>query len=213
MSKNNTKKLQEILLIQGEDNSGPIPSIDRLREHEDLKHRILYIPQVIDDSIVDDVSYYIIKFNMDDANIPVENRKPIKLLIDSWGGEVYPTLNVMDLINISKTPVYTICMSKAFSAGGLILLAGHKRFAFENSSFMYHEGSLGFSGDRGKAKDFLDHQDAIEAKILDYVVSRTNFTREELDKTSRKDSYYVGEELITKGVVDEIVRDLSILNW
>lgn len=75
---------------------------------EDLEGRRLYINWEIDDSVVESVVYHILRYNRQDRGIPVEERTPIKLYINSPGGSVTDGFGLIDAIITSKTPVYTI---------------------------------------------------------------------------------------------------------
>lgn len=41
-------------------------------------------------------------------NIPIKERKPIKIYIDSCGGSLTDTLTIIDSIKLSKTPIYIL---------------------------------------------------------------------------------------------------------
>ena len=60
--------------------------------------------------------------NLQDSN------EPIKLHIQSLGGELLPTFNVIDTIEKSKAPVYSYIEGYAASAASLISVACHKKF-------------------------------------------------------------------------------------
>ena len=95
-------------------------------------NRHLHIGE-IDALVGDSVDSYIRFFNKqdDEDNIPIEERKPIKIFIDSPGGDLVATFTMINAIKLSKTPVYTINIGAAYSGGFFIFLAGHKRFAYE----------------------------------------------------------------------------------
>ena len=86
----------------------------------------------------------------DKNNIPVEERQPIKLYIDSNGGDLVQTFIMIDSIRLSKTPVWTIGMGAVYSGGFFTFISGHRRIAYPSSSYLYHEGSTGTFGDAGK---------------------------------------------------------------
>ena len=69
------------------------------------------------------------------------NREPIKLYINSYGGSIYDMWGLIDVILNSKTPIYTYCTGYAMSAAFKIFLAGHKRYCYKHSIFMYHQMS------------------------------------------------------------------------
>jgi ATP-dependent Clp protease protease subunit len=90
----------------------------------------------------------------DEENIPIEERKPILIFINSPGGSLDATFTMIDAIKMSKTPVYTINIGCAYSGGFFTFIAGHKRFAYPQSSFLFHEGAVNMGGDAGKFQNF-----------------------------------------------------------
>lgn len=49
---------------------------------------------------------------------PIADRKPIKIWINSNGGSLNAINELINICNLSKTPVYAIGMAKCYSAGG-----------------------------------------------------------------------------------------------
>ena len=64
-----------------------LPDFTEYETYLDLNERILYLDFDINDALVD-YSRRIIRWNRQDRDIPVEERKPIKLLINSYGGSL-----------------------------------------------------------------------------------------------------------------------------
>ena len=73
----------------------------------DEQERTFWVTTQIDNSLLDLVKM-IVKCNREDKGKPVEDRKPIKVFIDSPGGDVLALWTTIKAIEISKTPVYTI---------------------------------------------------------------------------------------------------------
>ena len=151
-------------------------------------NRQLHIGE-IDAFVGDSVDSYIRFFNRqdDEDNIPIEERKPIKIFIDSPGGDLVATFTMINAIKLSKTPVYTINIGAAYSGGFFIFLAGHKRFAYELSSFLFHEGSTGTSGDAGKFRNFADFYKKELDKLKSIVLKYTKISDEEYEKHIKDD--------------------------
>jgi ATP-dependent protease ClpP protease subunit len=82
---------------------------------------------------------FIYDINNDDKNLTPDKRSPIKIIINSDGGDVYSGFGIVEAIQNSQTPVYTICHGQAQSMALLVLAAGHKRFIGAYSTVMYHE--------------------------------------------------------------------------
>jgi ATP-dependent Clp protease protease subunit len=65
----------------------------------------------------------------------------IPIIIDSYGGEVYALLKMVDIIKSSKVPVATICMGKAMSCGAVLLTCGTEghRYMAPTATVMIHD--------------------------------------------------------------------------
>ena len=152
----------------------------------------------------------IIRFwnNYDDINeIPVKDREPIKLYIDSVGGDLCATLTMIDAIRLSKTPVWGINIGTAYSGGFFTYIACHKRFAYKHSSFLYHEGSAQNGGTSGQFQNFASFYKKQLNSLKDLVLETTNITDEEYEKIRRDDVWYSAEESLEKGITDEIPKE------
>lgn len=65
----------------------------------------------------------------------------IPIVIDSYGGEVYSLLKMIDVIRASSIPVATICMGKAMSCGAVLLTCGAEghRYMAPTGTVMIHD--------------------------------------------------------------------------
>lgn len=140
-------------------------------------------------------------------NIPVEEREPIKLYIDSNGGYLDDTLTIIDAIKLSKTPVWTICTGTAYSGGFFSFISGHKRIAYPHSTFLFHEGATGNSGTSGQFENYSTFYKRQLECLKDIVLKNTNITEEEYQKIKRDDVWYFVEDGIEKGFIDEIAEE------
>ena len=110
-----------------------------------------------------------------------EERVPIKIFINTPGGDVQEVFNIISAIKMSKTPVYTITYGCGYSGGFFIGICGHRRFGFANSSYLFHEG---MTIDGGDAHKFLQHVDYYKfqlKRIKSIVIENTKITSEEYD--------------------------------
>lgn len=140
-------------------------------------------------------------------NIPIEERKPIRLYIDSNGGDLTASFTIIDAIRLSKTPVYTINVGAAYSGGFFIFIAGHKRFAYPLSTFLYHEGSTGNVADAGKFRNFADFYDKELEMLKELTLKYTKFTPEFYEEKKRDDLWLTAQEALDLGVCDEILKE------
>ena len=70
---------------------------------------------------------------IEEKDIPKEELKPIRLMIHSYGGDLEQSFYFADLCMSSRIPIITVAMGAAMSAGFIIFLSGHKKYAFKHS--------------------------------------------------------------------------------
>ena len=158
-----------------------------------------------------ELSKLIWQYNKEDKDIPVEQRKPIKLFIHSPGGDLDTTLAFVGMIGISKTPIWTINTCWAASAAGLILMAGHRRFTMPNTACLIHSGSGQLGGSYEQTAEQMKNYKYIVDTMRDFILSKTKIDQKLLKKNGQKDWYIYADEMLSLGIVDEIVTDLDIL--
>ena len=182
--------------------SGMIEDVFYLK---DLKQRKLFLKCDIDQCSVSDIVKHIMQYNKEDQNIPVEERKPILLYVVSNGGVVDAGFELIDVIECSKTPVYTINTGYQYSMGLLIGLAGHKRFATKNAKYLMHDGSNFVWNSGAKAQDQMEFNRKVEERIKQYILSHTKLPEEEYDSKLRVEWYFFADEAKEKGFTDYII--------
>jgi ATP-dependent Clp protease protease subunit len=144
-------------------------------------------------------------------DIPIKDRQPIKFIINSNGGDLNAAFTALDTISMSKTPVWTINIGAAYSSGLLIFLAGHKRFCYPHSSFLFHEGSAGMGGTAIQFEGFSQFYKKQLKQMREYVLSRTNISSEKYEEIHKDDYWMVAEEALELGCVDEIIDEDILL--
>ncbi len=138
--------------------------------------------------------------------IPPEDRQPIKIFINSDGGDIPATLSIIDLIQMSETPVWTINIGKAYSGGFFVCIAGHKRFGYPSSTYLFHEGCRRDGGDAHKylqGASFYKKELELLKKI---VLKHTNISEEEYQEIKKDDLWLLADEALKKNVIDEITE-------
>lgn len=83
-------------------------SLEEVMMVKDMQQRKIWLHDGIDIETVSGAIHNIYQYNREDADLPVEERKPILLYIASNGGSVDAGFALIDAIQTSKTPVYTI---------------------------------------------------------------------------------------------------------
>lgn len=187
-----------------------LPDPCLLRYYQDEADRILWIEGEVNEDLFE-ISKHIMHYNRIDKGIPTEERKPIKIFINSPGGLLEETLAFVKLVEISKTPVWTINTSGAHSAAGLILMSGHRRFAMPNTSCVIHSGSGGVGGTYEQTVEQMKNYNILVDKMREFILSKTKIDQKLFKKNKSKDWYIYTDEMLEYGIVDEIITDLDIL--
>lgn len=185
-----------------------LPDPNLLDYYKDAGNRVFWLEgEVCCDTL--DIVKSIMRCNLEDADTPVESRVPIKLFIDTNGGDVQVMWVLINAIKISKTPVYTIVYCNALSAGAHILAAGHKRFAFPGSTVLVHSGSCQFGGDMEKVESAKRYFDALGKKANERLLADTSITAKDLKKKGAIDWYMTAEDALENGMIDKIIEDFT----
>jgi ATP-dependent Clp protease protease subunit len=178
--------------------------------YTDLDNRIYWLSDEINNYTFDLVQY-IIRWNREDKDIPVDERKPIRIIIDCPGGHLSVSETVSNIIKMSKTPVYGIALGYVASGASVIYLSCHKKFALSNSVFVLHKGSCsGVSGTYDEIVAFArDYEKQMEV-LINFYIDNTKYTEEEIEENIQTDWYIRTEEALQKGIVDELVTNIDI---
>jgi ATP-dependent Clp protease protease subunit len=178
--------------------------------YTDLDNRIYWLSDEINNYTFDLVQY-IIRWNREDKGIPVDERKPIRIIVDCPGGHLSVSETVSNIIKMSKTPVYGIALGYVASGASVIYLSCHKKFALPNSVFVLHKGSCsGVSGTYDEIVAFArDYEKQMEV-LINFYIDNTKYTEEEIEENIQTDWYIRTEEALQKGIVDELVTNIDI---
>lgn len=154
----------------------------------------------------------IFDFNEQDKGLDPEERIPIRLFINSPGGNASEGFPLASAIELSKTPVYTINIGLWGSMAFLVGISGHRRFALPYTEFLMHEGSLFTAGSAGSVQDVVDfNKRYTEEVIKKHVLNHSKMSSEEYDASSRRENYMLPEDAIKHGFIDEIITDIDTI--
>lgn len=134
--------------------------------------------------------------------------EPIQIYIDSYGGLVYQIMGLISIIKTSKTPVHTIATGCAMSCGYMLLINGHKRFAYELATILYHAVSSGTHGQVQHLKEDLDETTRLQNLLEQMTLDLTNITAKQLKKIKQRkiDWFITSKEAKKLNIVDKILK-------
>ncbi len=133
---------------------------------------------------------------------------PIKVFIDSPGGDVDAGFAIFDMMRFVKPDVYTIGMGLVASAGALILLASPKehRIGLPNSHYLIHQP---LSGIRGVATEIEIHAKELEKlrqKLNRLISNETGQELPKVEKDTDRDYWMNADEAVSYGLLSRVIR-------
>lgn len=198
--------------LVGDVKGSDIPEPEVYTYWKDRENRTFYVDYEIDEcySLVE-LAKIIIQMNIEERDIKKEDLKPIRLFIHSYGGDLEQSLFFCDLIQSSRIPIITIAMGVAMSAGFLIFLSGHKRFAFRHTQMLVHSGSAAFQGTAEQIEEAQKNYKKQIEEMKSYILEKTEIDENTFNKNRNKDWYLSADDLLKYKVVDEVVTDISVI--
>ena len=187
-----------------------LPEPELATYYKDLDNRILWIDDEINEYSLE-YARLILRWNDEDKKKKPEKRKPIKLLFFSPGGDLDVNNTLIDVISLSKTPIWGINMGRCASAAAFIFLSCHKRFMLPNGYFLFHQGSGTFSGSYLEVCAQMQDYQVSVSRLSDLMSAYTNYTTQDIENNICGEWYVRATEALEKGVVHEIVEDISVL--
>lgn len=177
-----------------------------------IEDRVLILRDV-DDTVIEEIVMFILKYNKEDIDIPAEKRKPIKLYISTPGGNVFDSNILSDVIEQSITPIIGVALDLVASAGMAIYISCHERVAFDSSSFLLHDGEIAIENSRKKSKDVMEFFNQGDERMKQHVIKHTKITSEFYDSIYSDEYWFYADKGVELGVVDKIIGKDCDLNY
>jgi ATP-dependent Clp protease protease subunit len=168
-----------------------------------LKERIIFLTGQVYDQVSSLICAQLLFLESDNPS------KDISFYINSPGGVVSAALAMYDTMQYIRSPVSTVCIGQAASAGSLLLAAGAKgkRYSLPNARIMVHQPS---GGAQGQATDIeIQAREILFTRRLlnNIYVRHTGQPVEAIERKLERDSYMSADEARDFGLIDEVVEN------
>jgi ATP-dependent Clp protease, protease subunit len=166
-----------------------------------LKERIVMLGTPINDQIANLIVAQLLFLAREDPS------KPIRLYINSPGGQVYAGMAIYDTMQQIECPVSTVAVGFTASFGTVLLAGGEPgmRFALPNATIHMHQ-PLG--GAQGQASDIqIQAQEILRLRSAIYGImsKHTGKSVETIEEDFDRDLYMAAPQALAYGLVDQVL--------
>jgi ATP-dependent Clp protease protease subunit len=137
-------------------------------------------------------------------------RSDINLIVDSYGGDVYSAIAIVNAMDLITCDVKTLILGKAMSSGAFIFIAGKKgkRFMAPHSRLMLHQASTRMDGRVRDIKSNYEELTQLQTELNGMIAHRSNISCEELEELVNNDAFFSPERARELGFCDGILTSL-----
>jgi len=167
-----------------------------------LKERIIFLGDVVTDSLANTIIAQLLFLESED------DKKDIKIYINSPGGSVTAGLAIYDTMNYVKPDIMTICVGMAASMGAVLLSSGTKgkRIVLPNSEVMLHQVMGGAEGQATDIKIRAERILKIKERLNKILANNTGQSLKKIETDTDRDYFMSAEEAKKYGLVDKIIK-------
>lgn len=137
-----------------------------------------------------------------------QSNDPIKLFINSPGGEINAGLAICNTMDLIKAPIHTYGYGMCASMASFILAKGEKghRHILQDTVVMIHQPLGGAQGQQTEIEIAYQRITSLRERLEKEYAKITGKTVEEIHKACDRDNYLVGEDAVKFGLVDTILK-------
>lgn len=179
----------------------------------DLKNRIIYVTDHSSDCSDSSEKKYGIPLNYNSVVksllylSTIDRNEPIKIVVNSYGGDVYEALSLFDAINLIPNKTIGLGIGIIASGASLVLAACVERYLTCNSFIMIHEVSSNLDGKHTDQKNEIIHQEKILDRMCGIYSKTLNISANKIKELLKKDYYMSSDEALNIGFIKKVIDD------
>jgi ATP-dependent Clp protease protease subunit len=195
----------DLLLNDGEEEADTAPEESRQAASDPLLERMLKTRTILlSGEIKKDLAEKTIRQLL---LLEDQGNEPIRIFIDSPGGDADAGYAIFDIIRFVRPPVWTIGMGLVASAAAIIQLAAprDRRVGLPNSHYLLHQP---LSGINGVATDIEIHArelDKLREKINRLISGETGAPYGQVEMDTDRDFWMTADEAVIYGLISRVV--------
>lgn len=139
------------------------------------------------------------------------NHEPIRVLLNTEGGDIYQGMAIFDAIRDADSFITIEAIGSVESMGSIILQAGDERLVHKHTKIMFHLGEMEPSpGNPEEVKRGVDFELKYGYRIDDILYKRMleknpNLTRGKFNEMNWKSKHMFGDETVELGLADRVI--------
>lgn len=143
--------------------------------------------------------------DLNSSNLPI-----IPIIIDSFGGDVYSLLAMLDIMTTACKPVATIALGKAMSCGSILLACGNEglRFVGPHATVMIHDVATVSFGKIEELKSDVGEAERLNIKIFELLNERCGkgkgYFQKIVAEKKHTNWYLDSKEVLKHGLADHV---------
>jgi ATP-dependent Clp protease protease subunit len=165
------------------------------------KNRIVFLFGNIDEETASDIIPRLLVMNSLGTD-------PIKMFINSPGGEISAGMAIYDTMQFIESPVYTICIGHCASMAAWLLAAGKpgNRVASENSQIMIHQGRTVMGGNYSDLKINMEEFERTQERLIKILSRHSGKSFQDIKDALERDYWMTPEDALNFGIIDRVVN-------
>lgn len=143
-----------------------------------------------------------------------DKETPIKILINSEGGEIDAGLKMCDIVSECPCKTDAYCFGKAYSMAAILFESVNgTRYMVGHSKLMFHQPSISGSirKNAGEVEELSVQLKEKNELLLKIVSEKSGISLAKLKKETEKDRFYDAEEANKTGLSDQTVTFSDII--
>lgn len=143
--------------------------------------------------------------------LEAESDEPIRIFINSPGGDVDAGFAIYDMAKFIKNEVFMIGMGLIASAATLVLLAvpAERRLGLPNSSYLIHQPMSRMEGVATDIEIYTKQLERTRDRLNDIISSQTGQSLDIVKRDTDRDYWLDAKEALSYGLISKVVENRS----
>jgi len=177
----------------------------------DASTRTLYIGSIGTEGVDNGVDYKMAEYAIKGLDILDRSEGPIRIRLNTIGGDEYQGLAIYDAISLCKNQVSIIGMGNIMSMGAWVIQAADERIMTPNATMMVHYGIWSYEGHSMDYLQWAKELSRLNKLMEDTLLARIRekhpkFSAAKFRRQFLFDSFLSAQEALDLGLIDRVAQ-------